>query len=140
MTWFSIRPFCDNDLTDNPIEATRRKHWNRTLSSLRIFVEHAFGRLKGRFPILRAIPGRNLSSMYRLIEALLVVHNILETYGDDPTTIAGFNGREDDAVLDIHHQRQHRDDQVGEVNGDNLYRMGLLRQKLLVNLMEERML
>ena len=36
--------------------------------------------------------------MYWIIEALMIVHNILEEYGDDPTTIAGFNGQEDDVT------------------------------------------
>lgn len=81
LTTFSIRPFNDYDLTGNPTEAAQRKAWNRQLSSVQIFVEHAFGRLKGRFPYLRFMPGRNMTEMYRIIEALMIVHNILEEYG-----------------------------------------------------------
>ncbi len=36
-----------------------------------------------------------------LIEALMIVHNILEEYSDDPETIQGFNGKEDDDVRDV---------------------------------------
>ena len=46
------------------------------------------------------MPGRNMTEMYRIIEALMIVHNILEEYGDDPTTIAGFNGQEDEACYE----------------------------------------
>ncbi|KAH7921580.1 hypothetical protein BV22DRAFT_980447, partial [Leucogyrophana mollusca] len=86
----SIRPFNEFDLTDDPEEASQRKSWNRKLSSLRIFVEHAFGRLKGRFPLLRCMTGVDLIDMFRTIEASMVLHNILEQFGDDPTTIRGF--------------------------------------------------
>ena len=134
----SIRPFNDHDLTANPAQAARRKRWNRNLSSIRISVEHAFGRLKGRFPILRALPGQNLSTMHRLIEALLVVHNILETIGDDPTTIVGFDGAEDEAVMAVHARRQANNE--AELEGDDMYRTGLYRRKCLVDLMEQRML
>jgi hypothetical protein len=70
--------------------------------------------------------------MYRLIESLLVAHNILETLGDDPEAIAGFNGEEDRPVRDAHRQRQVRD---AAENDDTLHAAGLYRRKLLVNLM-----
>ena len=70
LTKISIRPFANYDLTSNPVVAERRKKWNRRLSSLRISVEHAFGRLKGRFPYLREITGTDLTETYRFVEAL----------------------------------------------------------------------
>lgn len=57
LTKYSIRPFHDHDLTSDPDEARRRKAWNCKFSSLRVRIEHVFGRLKGRFPYLRCIPG-----------------------------------------------------------------------------------
>jgi hypothetical protein len=53
-----------------------RKQWNEAFSTRKVVVEHAFGQLKRRFPSLRYMPGRDLSYMYRAIEALLVIHNI----------------------------------------------------------------
>ncbi len=66
-----------------------------------------------------------------LIEALMIVHNILEEYGDDPETIRGFNGKEDDDVRDV----------VGKapldlLDGDELYNLSLLRRKHLVEYMK----
>ncbi|KAE9397451.1 hypothetical protein BT96DRAFT_779719, partial [Gymnopus androsaceus JB14] len=87
---FTIRPFNDYDLTSNPAEASQCKKWNKQLSCMHIFVEHGFGRLKGWFPILRCIPGRNLGDVYKLIESLMIVHNILEVFGNNPYTISGF--------------------------------------------------
>ncbi|PPQ98190.1 hypothetical protein CVT26_003236 [Gymnopilus dilepis] len=139
LTPFSIRPFHLHDLTNNLEEATRRKRWNRNLSSVRIFVEHAFGRLKGRFPILRGMPGRNILEMQKMVEALMILHNILEERGDDPTTIAGFNGLEDRHVGEVLDGPQPVEAAPVEDNGENdeLYRQGLHRRKLLVNLMEQ---
>ncbi|KDQ12197.1 hypothetical protein BOTBODRAFT_80261, partial [Botryobasidium botryosum FD-172 SS1] len=37
------------DLTNDAAKAERRTSWNFRLSHLRIAIEHAFGRLKGRF-------------------------------------------------------------------------------------------
>ena len=127
MTKFSIRPFNDYDLTGDPAEAARRKAWNRQLSSVRIFVEPAFGHLKGRFPYLHMMPGWDLTEMYHIIEALMIVHNILEEQGDDPTTIAGFNGQEDEDICGA------PDDNVPESGGDELYRQGLLCRKILLD-------
>lgn len=94
LTKFTIHPFSENDLTNDPKEACVRKEWNFQLSHIRIAIEHAFGCLKGRFPLLRGLPGNNLDEMYKLIEALLITHNILTELGDDPKLIEGFNGAE----------------------------------------------
>ena len=131
LTTFSIRPFNDYDLTGNPTEAAQRKAWNRQLSSVRIFVEHAFGHLKGRFPYLCFMPGRNMTEMYRIIEALMIVHNILEEYGDDPTTIAGFNGQEDEEATGMQRNAAPHNGQDG--GSDELHQQGLLRRKILLD-------
>lgn len=130
MTKFTIRPFNDHDLTDDVDEAHQRKLWNKKLSKLRIFVEHAFGRLKGRFPHLRQMTGYDLEDMYRSIEAVMIIHNILEAFGDDPTTIRGFNGLEDDDIELVRGQGPAQlDVNLGE---DDLYRTGLFRRKQLL--------
>jgi hypothetical protein len=132
LTKFTIRPFNDHDLTEDPDEAHRRKLFNKKLSQLRIFVEHAFGRLKGRFPHVRRMAGRNLMEMYLIIEALMIVHNMLEELGDDPTTIKGFNGLEDDGAAEVRGEAPDRIDV--DLDADDLYRSGLLRRKQLLDL------
>jgi hypothetical protein len=127
-----IHPFNDYDLTGDPAEAARQKAWNCQLSSVQIFVEHAFGWLKGHFPYLHMMPGQDLTEVYHIIEALMIVHNILEKQGDDPTTIAGFNGQEDDNIAGGHAAAP--DDNVQESGGDELYRQGLLRRKILITI------
>ena len=131
LTQHSIRPFNDHDLTTNANEARRRKKFNKQLSSLRIRVEHAFGRLKGRFPALRSMTGRALGAMYLSIEAVMIIHNILEERNDDPETIDGYEGQEDDDVDAVRGEAD--DDAVRELrDGDTMFRAGLLRRKLLL--------
>jgi hypothetical protein len=45
-------------------------------------VEHAFGRVKGRFRALQCLPGRDIAEMKRIIESLFILQNILLEYGD----------------------------------------------------------
>ncbi|KAG8740497.1 hypothetical protein FRC10_004263 [Ceratobasidium sp. 414] len=85
----AIRPFAQYDLTDDPQVAQTRKSWNRSLSTQRVVVEHAFGQLKGRFPALRMMPGWDLPRMYRSIEALLAIHNICVDLRDRVEDIDG---------------------------------------------------
>jgi len=87
LTKHTIRPFAEHDLTNDPGEASKQRHWNRELSHLRVRVEHAFGVLKGRFPSLRGFRGHDLRQVWKFIESLLILHNILQEFGDDPFTI-----------------------------------------------------
>jgi hypothetical protein len=134
LTRCTIRPFADHDLTNNAAKARRRKKWNVKLSSARVHVEHAVGRLKGRFRILRNIPGYDIDQVYKTVESLLILHNILEELGDDPDTIEGFNGEEDDDVREVL-QEMRATRNTGDVHSkDDLFHMGLLRRKHLVDL------
>ena len=130
MTKYSIRPFAEYDLTRDPIESEKRKKWNCKLSSLRIAVEHAFGRLKGCFPYLREVPGYDMLQDYRTIEALFILHNILEELNDDPSDIEDYNG------IDEH---MGFEEQLGgeisrDLSAQDLYRTGLLHCKQLLDL------
>jgi hypothetical protein len=137
LTPYSIRPFTDTDLTNVPAEASRRKRFNVILSSLRVAVEHAFGRLKGRFPCLRNMQGRTVHSMYRTVEALMILHNILEERGDDPRTIQGYNGEEDEDHLgEVRGEAGERFDQG--MDGDELYAGGIVRRKAIMELILNR--
>ncbi|KAJ4498467.1 hypothetical protein C8R41DRAFT_757118, partial [Lentinula lateritia] len=126
---FTIRPFNDYDLTLNPYEACHLKKWNRQLSCMCIFVEHGFGHLKGRFPILCCLPSHHLGKAYKMIESLMIVHNILEVIGDDPYMITGFTGSGGEKeVTDFTIEVAERD---ADLEGDDFYRTGLLCCKLL---------
>lgn len=91
ITQYAIRPFSDNDLTNNARVSRTRKLWNQAFSKERVVVEHAFGQLKGRFPSVRVMPGWNLDRIYRAIEALMVVHNICVDLRDSVEDIVGVN-------------------------------------------------
>ena len=41
--------------------------------------------------------------MYCFIESLLIVHNIIEEFDDNPEDILGFNGLEDPGVDEVSH-------------------------------------
>lgn len=65
-------------------EVRKRQRWNARLSSLRISIEHAFGLLKKRFPVLRSLPGRRVPVMITIVEVCMILHNILIQFGDNP--------------------------------------------------------
>lgn len=136
LTPFSIRPFHDHDLTNNAAEARRRKRWNYKLSSMRIFVEHAFGRLKDRFQWLKKIPNRDIDEIYKTVESLLILHNFLESRHDDPTTIEGFHGQRAEDVPGMYEEEEAPPAYV-DIDSDQLFRAGLLRRKLLLQLRNE---
>ena len=76
--------------------------------------------------------GRGLNEMYQNIEALMIIYNMLEEFGDDPTTIWGFNGLEDEGVEVV---RGEVPDWIDiDLDSDDLYRSGLLRCKHLLDL------
>jgi hypothetical protein len=135
----TIRPFGEHEMTTDPAETARRRRWNVQLSRSREAIEHAFGRLKGRFPCLRTgLPGYRLDSIYKQVEALIVLHNILEELNDDPGTIEGFNGEEDD-VLSVRLAELEVRDEVGDdYSADDMFRMGVLRRKTLMEYWERQ--
>ena len=103
------------------------------MSSLCIFIEHAFGQIKGRFTYLREISATDLTQTYCLIEALFILHNFLELLHDDPKEIDDFNGAPDESNEDLDVEEACRDNQV--LGLDELYNAGVLRRKALVNLL-----
>lgn len=129
---YSIRPFNEFDLTNDLDEARWQRDWNRKLSSLCIFVKHAFGRLKGRFPLLHGMTGFDLLDIFWMVEVAMILHNVLEEFSNDPTTIKGFNGIEDKNVNEVWGEGPV---QMAEVNAnkDDLYCLGLLWWKNLVD-------
>ncbi|TFK78544.1 hypothetical protein K466DRAFT_507143 [Polyporus arcularius HHB13444] len=135
LTQYSIRPFQETDLTNDPEERALREEFNFKLSRLRVRIEHVFGRLKGRFPYLRYIYGFKTKHVYYIIEALLVVHNFLELRRDVAERIPHYNGREDDDVQEVLEDAFGRNRDRVQVSSSQLRRMGIARRKELLNRM-----
>ncbi|KAI5122885.1 hypothetical protein M0805_003336 [Coniferiporia weirii] len=131
LTKSTILPFSISQLTDNPAEEHRRRRFNVSHSRLRKKIEHAVGMLKGRFPALRSMPSSgNINNVYCAIEALMVVHNILIDFHDDPTEIDDYNGSNDEDVV-----RPHRGfAQEDSIIDPNLFQAGLTRRDSLLEI------
>jgi len=59
-----------------------QNRFNNRLSKARFVVEHAFGRLKGRWRILNKKNDHHLSFMRTLVNTCCTLHNICESNGD----------------------------------------------------------
>ncbi|KAF7362660.1 DDE Tnp4 domain-containing protein [Mycena venus] len=83
---YTVRPFDEPEIAAATAEDKgRMRAFNHRLSSVRIVIEHAFGLLKGRFPSLRGMGAHNsVQDMYRVIEALIILHNIAIDFKDKP--------------------------------------------------------
>jgi hypothetical protein len=57
-------------------------------------VEHSFGLIKGRFPALKRLGGRDIMRVYKSVEALMVLHNIFLKINDNPKLINDFDESE----------------------------------------------
>jgi hypothetical protein len=78
-TWI-IPPFKDTD-------DQQQRRFNVKHSKCRVVVENAFGRLKGRFQLLREMRAQDLKRANYLIACAVVLHNYIESQGeiwDDP--------------------------------------------------------
>ncbi|KAE9387071.1 hypothetical protein BT96DRAFT_838206, partial [Gymnopus androsaceus JB14] len=72
------------------------------LSSEHIRVEHAFGKLKGCFPSLKEMGShKKVQEMYKVIEVLLILHNMCINYGDVPEYIFDFDPTNDTIPVEV---------------------------------------
>jgi len=91
---YLLRPYSEPELDGYyGHELQRRRAFNRRLSSIRIYIEHVFGLLKSRFQSLRQL-GRHedIQQTYRVIQALMVAHNLCIDFGDhlmDTNSVGG---------------------------------------------------
>jgi hypothetical protein len=85
-------PFSEPEIMKASLnDQERMRKFNWRLSSVRISVEHAFGILKGRFLSLKVVgPHDNVQEIYRVIEALMVLHNVCIEHNDKPEDICDF--------------------------------------------------
>lgn len=82
------------------------------------------------------MPGYDLTRIYTSIEALFVIHNILQERGDDPSDIEGYNGIEDSGLFGHDNDAVRRANDIENIIDSDLYRTGLYRRKQLLELME----
>ncbi|KAG9081602.1 hypothetical protein FRC06_005495, partial [Ceratobasidium sp. 370] len=82
-------------------EKKQKLSFNSRFSKARVLVEHAFGMLKSRFPSVDYMSTAiDIQTNHRVLEALLVLHNLCIDYGDSPDD----NGDSDDELEGIIHQ------------------------------------
>jgi len=73
--------------------------FNKRLSYVHIWVEHAFGMLKGHFPGLKELGGtQDMNALYNAVEALMVVHNLCISLNDHPEDIWDYDPSDDTTV------------------------------------------
>lgn len=147
ITPYSIRPFNDNELRSAD-ERRRRTAFNKAHSRARIIVEHTFGLLKGRFPVLKWMPGRKPKECYRIVEALMVLHNLLFMLNDDPKQIPNLDTDDTEAdelqtLINDRAEEQEADNDTRDRNvqveetARNLMRDGRRLRRLLMEQMED---
>lgn len=95
-TPYTVRPFDEAEVgRAQAADRSRMRQFNKRLSSVRIISEHAYGRLKGRFPGLKALgTHHDINDCYKAIGALLVLHNMCLDLGDRPEDIFDFDPRD----------------------------------------------
>ena len=83
---YTVRPYTEPELqVHQGHERARRHAFNKNLSSIRVYIEHTIGLLKGRFLSLKEMgPHADEHEMYKAINALFVVHNLCIDLGDIP--------------------------------------------------------
>lgn len=110
---YVVRPFSEPELLKASAEdQVRMRMFNKRLSSVRISVEHAFGIFKGRFLSLRVMgPHDDVQDIYRVIEALIILHNFCIEHDDRPEDIYDF-------VLQLDRDEYPPDDYDADVNED----------------------
>lgn len=84
-----MRPFSEPEIIKASVnDQDWMRKFNRHLSSVQISIEHAFGILKGRFLSLRVMgPHDDVQEIYRVTEALIILHNICLEHNDQPEDI-----------------------------------------------------
>ena len=78
-------PLMDNLMkpySDNGRLSPEEFEFNRRLSSCRVSVEHAFGRLKSRWRILSKTMDIYLENIPNVVMACCILHNIVESHGN----------------------------------------------------------
>ena len=79
---YPLLPWLMKAFPDNGHLSRQQRHFNYRLSSARVIIEHAYGRLKGRWRCLLKRLDVNVSDVPELVAACCVLHNICEIHGE----------------------------------------------------------
>ena len=79
---YPLLPWLMKAFPDNGSLAREQKTFNYRLSRTRVVVEHAYGRLKGRWRCLLKRNDVLVDDLPKLVAACCVLHNVCETRGD----------------------------------------------------------
>lgn len=79
LTPFLMTPFKENETKGNP----KRRLFNYILSSHRMCIERAFGRLKQRWRILLGVEANSLRRIARIIQTCCILHNMCQSLNDE---------------------------------------------------------
>ena len=94
---------------------TRERHFNKTLSSMRMIVERAFGHLKERWRILlKEVYCTNIERIIKIIHACCILHNICIDMGD---LLSSENVREMDDNIDSDDEYEAENEEREEMAG-----------------------
>ena len=79
---YPLLPWLMKAFPDNGSLSCEQKTFNYRLSRARVVVEHAYGRLKGRWRCLLKRNDVQVDDLPKLVAACCVLHNVCETRGD----------------------------------------------------------
>jgi hypothetical protein len=80
---YPLRTYLMKAFPDYYMLTNRERHFNKTLSSMRMVIERAFGHLKERWRILlKEIYCTNIEQIIKIIHACCILHNICIDMGD----------------------------------------------------------
>jgi hypothetical protein len=84
------------------------------------------------------MPEFDIDKIYREVKSLLVLHNILEDFGNNPDGIDGYDGEDNHFVPRMMHQLQGQDQaEARPANKHTTCARGALRRKVLMEMMNE---
>lgn len=110
--------------TENGVVSTRQRRFNWVHSSARVVVEHAFGRLEGRFRLLLGTHRTSWQLGSHAIMAAMVLHNFLGLENDEFLTDWA------DGVEEFHGSEEGTEDTMGSATTEQpeaamVYKEGL---------------
>ena len=115
-----ITPFRNSEMGDDGpgLTGATKRHFNKTLSSARVVVEHAFGVLKARFRRLTYLETKSVRRAVNITCAACVLHNMCVCCDDDweEMGVGAADEEEQEIAPDV----------LGQAAGDSAVRRGLL--------------
>lgn len=93
---YSLQSYLLTPFRDNGHLSQRQKLYNQKLSSKRVVIEQAFGRLKCRFRRLKFLNMSLMNEMKIIVVAACVLHNICIKHNDETELIYNECGEEDE--------------------------------------------